>query len=150
MTALLVVLALLLGTAVTAQGVVNGALAQRVPLAGAIFLNALVTFAGALLWWLAAPGASRSLLPSDPAPAWLFTGGLLGLCIITSAAFCFPRLGPGPTVALAVAAQLLTALALDHFGVGGEELPVTPARLLGAALLLIGALLVLWPRIARG
>ena len=74
---------------------------------------------------------------------------MLGLYIIASAAFCFPRLGPGPTMALVVAAQLAVALAFDHFGIGAEPLPVTPVRLAGAALLVAGALLVLWPRFAR-
>lgn len=150
MIAPLILLALLLGVAVATQGLVNGALAQRVPLAGAVLLNALVVLAGALLWWLAAPGPSRSLLPAGPAPAWLYSGGLLGLCILASAALCFPRLGAGPTIALAVAAQLVAALAFDHFGLGTAAIPVSPARLLGAGLLLAGALLVLWPRLARG
>jgi transporter family-2 protein len=145
---LLLLLALLLGVAVTTQGLVNGELARRVPLAAAILVNALVTCSAAALWWLFAPGPTRRLLPGGESPWWLYTGGLLGLLIITAAAWCFPRLGAGPTIALAVAAQLGAALAFDHYGLGGEPLPMTPARLLGAALLLAGALLVLWPRLA--
>lgn len=149
MTALLIALALLLGAAGTTQGVVNGSLAQRLPIAGAIFVNALVTLGGAALWWALAPGATRRLVPEGGAPLWCYTGGLLGLYIVSSAAFCFPRLGAGPTMALVVAAQLVAALAYDHFGIGAVPLPVTPARVFGALLLVAGALLVLWPRLAR-
>lgn len=145
----LVLLALALGVAVTTQGLVNGALAQRVPLAAAILVNACVTLLLAGAWWLAAPGATRRLLPDGSFPVWLYAGGLLGLFILASAAYCFPRLGAGPTIALAVAAQLGAALAFDHLGLGAAPLPLTPARLFGAALLVLGALLVLWPRIAR-
>jgi transporter family-2 protein len=80
---------------------------------------------------------------------WHYLGGLFGLAIIAGAAFAFPRLGAGATVALMVAAQLGTALLLDHFGATGERLALTPARLSGAVLLLAGALLVLWPRLVR-
>jgi len=67
--------------------------------------------------------------------------------IIAGAAFAYPRLGAGPTTALMVAAQLGTALALDHYGLPSGKVPVTPMRLVGAAFLLVGALLVLWPRL---
>jgi transporter family-2 protein len=150
MIAFLILLAVLLGLAVTTQGNVNGQLSGRVPLSSAIFLNALVTVVAAAMWWLLAPTGGRRLLPEEPAPLWLYTGGLLGLFIITTAAYCFPRLGAGATIALAVSAQLVAALAFDHYGLAGERLPVTPARVVGAALLVAGALLVLWPRIARG
>ena len=47
-------------------------------------------------------------------------------------------------VALVLAGQLLVALVVDQFGIlGYPQIAVTPTRLLGAALLLVGALLVM-------
>jgi transporter family-2 protein len=47
-------------------------------------------------------------------------------------------------VALVLAGQLLVALVVDQFGIlGYPQIAVTPTRLLGAVLLLAGALLVI-------
>ena len=47
-------------------------------------------------------------------------------------------------VALVIAGQLIVALLVDQFGIlGYPQIPVTPTRLLGAGLLLAGALLVM-------
>jgi transporter family-2 protein len=99
---------------------------------------------GAALCWLLLP---RGPAPAEAPPWWLWLGGVYGLWILCAAAIAFPRLGAGPTTALVVASQLLTALVLDHCGWFGARLPVTPMRLLGAVLLLAGAVLVLWPRL---
>ena len=73
----------------------------------------------------------------------LFLGGAYGLCIICSAAYLFPRIGAGPTTAVMIASQLMVALFVDHYGIGTARLPLTPYRILGAMMLLGGALLVL-------
>lgn len=143
-----IALAALMGVAVSLQGATNGTLAGRVGLAAAVLLNAAVVLAGALLFWWLAP-ARAAAAPSQWPSAWpLYLGGLYGLFIIGGAAFLFPRLGPGPTVAVMVAVQLLTALVLDHVGWPAATMPVTPVRLLGAVLLVVGAVLVLWPRLS--
>lgn len=144
MPLLLVVLALALGLASGLQGATNGSLAGRVGLPNALLLNACVVFAGAVAFWFASP---RSGTGVGGQPWYLYFGGLYGLTIIAGAAYAFPRLGPGPTTALMVTAQLCTALALDHFGWPKEKLAVTPLRLVGALFLVTGAVLVLWPRI---
>lgn len=144
MTWILVLIALCMGTASTVQGATNGTLAGRIGLSSAVLVNAAVVFAVALAAWL----FTRRGFASEPAsPWWIYIGGAYGVFIIAGAAFAFPRLGAGPTTALMVAAQLGTALALDHFGIGVDKLAVTPMRLVGALFLLVGALLVLWPRL---
>jgi transporter family-2 protein len=144
MTWLLVLLALAMGASSAVQGATNGTLAGRTSLASAVLVNATVVFVGAAGAWLLA----RRPLTSEPSsPWWLYAGGCYGLFIIAGAAFAFPRLGAGPTTALMVAAQLGAALLLDHFGLSGGKVPVTPTRLLGVALLFAGALLVLWPKL---
>jgi len=60
---------------------------------------------------------------------WQWIGGLLGACYIV--------------VAIVVAGQMLGSLLLDHYGwVGFAEHPVSPLRLLGAALIVGGVVLV--------
>lgn len=144
MTWLLVLLALAMGAASAVQGATNGTLAGRIGLSSAVLVNATLVFAGALAVWLF---TRKGFATQPPSPWWLYAGGAYGLFIIAGAAFAFPRLGAGPTTALMVAAQLGVALALDHFGVPAGKVAVTPMRLFGVVLLLVGALLVLWPRL---
>jgi len=139
----LVVLALVTGVCVCLQGVTNGALAARTSLFSAVFLNGLVVATGTLLLWLT---DRRPLIATEPTPWFLYLGGLYGIAILGCAAFVFPRLGAGAATAFVVSAQLVSALALDHVGVP-HRIPVTGARLVGAVLLLLGALLVLWPKL---
>jgi transporter family-2 protein len=142
MKTILILFAALLGLSAALQGTVNGLLAQRLSLPATVLLNACVVVVLAFVWWLLSPG-ERTFVPSAPTAWYLFTGGLFGVAILVSAAVAFPRLGAGPTTAIAVAAQLTAALALDHLGWAGVRLGVTPARVLGAVLLLVGAMLVL-------
>ncbi len=138
-------LAALMGIASTAQGVTNGSMSGKIGLSGTILLNAIVVMVGALSFWLTQPrheGASLSGIPW-----YLFLGGAYGICIIGSAAYLFPRIGAGPATAVMIAAQLILALLIDHFGIGTARLPLTPYRLLGALMLIGGAVLVLWPRL---
>ncbi|MCY2959735.1 MAG: DMT family transporter [Planctomycetota bacterium] len=144
MTWLLVLLALAMGIASAVQGATNGTLSGRIGLSSAVLVNASIVFAIALAAWLF---TRRSLASEPESPWWFYVGGAYGLFIIAGAAFAFPRLGAGPTTALMVAAQLTTALALDHFGLPSGKVEVTPMRLVGAALLFVGAVLVLWPRL---
>ncbi len=143
----LFVLALLMGCAASIQGATNATIAGRTSLAAAVFINALVLVVAAGLVWLVS--GSKNLATDPPSPWYLYLGGFYGLVIIAGAAFAFPRFGAGPTTALMMAAQLSTALVLDHLGFPGGRIDVTPARMLGAVLLFAGALLVLWPKLGR-
>jgi len=137
----LVLLALVVGVSIAVQGAINGALTGKIGLPATIFVNAAITCLGALLWWL---GAGRPALFARRAdvPPWLWLGGVFGLVIIGGAAYAFPRLGAGATLALIVVAQLVVGLALDRLGWSGRELPINASRLAGVAMLAVGAWLV--------
>jgi transporter family-2 protein len=143
--ALLILVAIAVGAASSVQGLSNGVLASRIGLATAVLINGGIVFAGALVGWLL---AARPDPPAAPVPWYLYLGGLYGLAIVTGAAFCFPRLGAGPTTALLVASMLIVSLGFDHVGLGATHLPITPIRVAGAVLLLVGTVLVLWPKLA--
>lgn len=79
--------------------------------------------------------------------AWMVTGaGLLGILIITGAAFSFPRTGVAAGVAAVILGQLVISVLADTSGVGGvEPIPLTAERVAG--LLLMGvAVYLLLPR----
>ena len=141
----LVLLALSLGVVSVVQSVTNGIASARIGLPTTILINAAVVFAGAVVVWAVTRNASAAV--TGKTPWYLLLGGLYGLTFLVTAAFVFPRLGAGPATALMVAAQLTLALVFDHLGPAAMRVPVTPARLLGAVLLLAGALLVLWPKL---
>lgn len=77
------------------------------------------------------------------APLWVWTGGLLGACYVVAAIVATPRIGPALFFGLLVTGQLVTAIIVEHFGwLGLERHPLSPGRLLGVALLIVGAVLI--------
>jgi transporter family-2 protein len=76
-------------------------------------------------------------------PWWGWTGGLAGVFYITAALMLAPRLGAGAFLAAVIAGQMLAALLLDRYAlVGFAANALNPGRLLGAALIAGGALLM--------
>ena len=95
---------------------------------------AAVAVASGARW---APGATATV------PAWAWFGGLLGALYVASTTVLGPRLGATVLLALTIAGQMAASLLVDHFGViGFAQTPVTPARLLGAVLLVAGVTLI--------
>ena len=63
--------------------------------------------------------------------------------LVATSAWTAPRIGVGAFFATLIAAQLIAAIALDHFGMIGMEVrPATLMRVAGAGFLVLGALLV--------
>jgi transporter family-2 protein len=74
---------------------------------------------------------------------WNWIGGPLGALIVLAGALLTRELGAALFIALVVGGQLVCALALDHFALMGlNEQPVTPGRLLGAALVVTGVVCI--------
>ena len=77
-------------------------------------------------------------------PWWIWTSGLYGAVIVVGMAYAVPNLGGAATVVLVVCGQVVASLVIDHFGVFGTAIAASPLRMLGAALVAVGATLVLW------
>jgi bacterial/archaeal transporter family-2 protein len=76
-------------------------------------------------------------------PWWMWLGGICGLFVVSANILAAPRIGAALLVTLAIAGQLATALVLDHYGAFGFPVHhISFARLVGAALLLAGVLLI--------
>jgi transporter family-2 protein len=76
--------------------------------------------------------------------SWMsWSGGIFGAIFITTAVLAVPRLGAATVLALMVVGQMIGSLLFDHFGLFGLPTHVlTPTRLAGAGLLILGTLLV--------
>ncbi len=113
---------------------------------GSTLNAALVSFVvGAIALGLAAAviGARPEAGAVKALPMWAWMGGLYGAVFVFAIAFGAPRIGVAATLTLAIAAQLATAVAVDQFGLLGlAKRPFDAMKLLGVALVFIGAVLV--------
>ncbi|WP_040508058.1 DMT family transporter [Leptospira wolffii] len=76
-------------------------------------------------------------------PWWIWTGGILGALVVTSALIFAPKLGATSWIALFLVGQVLTSVFLEKLGVlGFPEKPISLQKLLGLGLLIFGAWLV--------
>lgn len=140
-----VLLAVFAGGVVAVQAGVNSQLRGVVgtPVQAAL-VSASITVG--LLLFLATI-VMRSSWPSRDAvvaaPWWVWSGGLLGAIYLVAAVILAPRLGAGVLFALLIVGQVFFALLLDHFGIiGFPERAINPVRVLGALLVVGGAVLV--------
>ena len=90
---------------------------------------------------------TRTKLPSAAdlaqVPAWAWLGGLIGAAYVVGSLHLGPRIGATLLLALILAGQMAMSLVVDHFGwLGFPDHPVNLTRLAGAALLVVGALMI--------
>jgi len=138
------VMAALVGAGLTVQVGMNATVRFAIgsPVLAAI-INFLVGLA-ALAVVAVASGARWTPGSAATVPAWAWFGGLLGAAYVAATTVLGPRLGAAAFLALTLAGQMVAALLVDHYGViGFPESPLTPARLVGAVLLVLGVLLIM-------
>jgi transporter family-2 protein len=132
------------GVSVSLQQVVNARLRAEL---GSPWWAGLVSFLGGTLVMLIVVVTTGESLPSGTVVArtsWAsWTGGIFGALFVGVAILMVPRLGATAFVALVVVGQMLGSLTFDHFGVLGiPQHSASPVRLVGAALLILGVVLV--------
>jgi transporter family-2 protein len=126
------------------QIAVQGRLGDRVgsleAVATASLIGALVALAVLLL-------ARRSLAGVGDAfgsPKWMLLGGVMSALIILAITVAGPRIGVVATTAVLIAAQFTLATVIDRYGwFGVDRIAVSWTRVLGIALLFVGAALTL-------
>jgi bacterial/archaeal transporter family-2 protein len=85
-----------------------------------------------------------NLASGEGVPWYAYTAGVLGLIIVGTLAFSVPRLGLVAAFTVFIAAQVLTGVLVDHFGLMGAALrPLTLARAAGVVVMLAGVWLIL-------
>ncbi|WP_378951142.1 DMT family transporter [Mesorhizobium sp. ANAO-SY3R2] len=138
-------LGVLAGAFIAIQAPVNAQLARGlgVPVAAA----AISFLAGAVVLGIVTLLTTRTQgLSIDwraPAP-WLFvTGGALGAVYVTSSVLLTPRIGAAALMAFLVAGQLVAGMLVDRAGYLGVAVrEISMGRIVGAMLLLVGALMI--------
>jgi transporter family-2 protein len=76
--------------------------------------------------------------------SWYYLlGGILGAIYVANALIAVSAIGAGGVAAATIFGQLAASVAIDRLGLFGlDEIPLTPERILGVVLLLVGTLLV--------
>lgn len=139
---LAVVFGVVVGIVMPIQTSANSRLRQSV---GSPFLASLVSFTVGFLALLVAvlliDGGLPPLTAALDMPAWIWSGGVLGVVVLTGNIFLFPRLGSVQTVVLPITGQVIMGLLIDHFGLFHAPVHrLDPTRVLGALLLVAGVL----------
>lgn len=141
---LVLLFAVVIGTSLPVQAGLNAQLARA---AGHPVWSALISFAVGTVslttYVLVSrlPPVALASLRTLPWYAWL--GGVIGAVYVPSVLLLLPRLGLALSFSLIIAGQLFISLLLDHFGwLGLPVQPISPGRILGAGLLIIGVVLI--------
>jgi len=137
-------MAALVGAGITIQVGMNATVRMTI---GSPILAAIVNFVvGLAALVLLAVASGARVVPGSVAavPAWAWFGGLLGATYVAATTVLGPKLGAASFLALTLAGQMVAALLVDHYGViGFPQSPLTPTRLIGTALLVVGVLLIM-------
>jgi len=129
------------GIGIPLLAALNASLGARI---GSPASAAVVLFAVAF----AAAGAAsvvtgaRGFSAMGAQPAHLFAAGLLVAFYVLSITWVAPRFGVGNAVFFVLLGQLVSAAAIDHFGLFGARIAeLTPTRAAGIAVMALGVLL---------
>jgi len=138
-------LGILSGAFIAVQAPINSQLARGLglPVAAAAFSFLSGAIVLGLATVLVTRGQGISLDWKAPAP-WLFVaGGILGGAYVTISTILIPRIGAAALMAFLVAGQLVAGMLLDRIGFLGMAVrEISLGRLVGAVLLMTGALLI--------
>jgi bacterial/archaeal transporter family-2 protein len=140
----LFLLAVAAGVLLPVQAGINAQLRSAV---GSPLSAALVSFLVGTAGLAAAAVLFRESFPLRGAwvatPWWYWVGGLIGALYVVATIVLAPRLGAATMIAAIVAGQMVASLLLDQYGVLGFPVhPISAPRMLGAALVIGGVILV--------
>ncbi len=148
----LATLAVIAGVAVPIQFAANTRMGQTAggPVTAAtisFFIGTAVLLLVVVGILLAGRGESPTLPSTTALPWWAWSGGFLGAFYVSMSVVLTPRLGASPTIGFIIGGQMIASIVLDHFGL--LNLPTSSAtlpKLCGAALVIIGSIIVLSSR----
>jgi len=130
------------GALIALQPPVNSQLAKHTTVLGAAFVSTAIS---AVIMGVIVLIAGEVPSPRQVAgvPPGYLTGGLLGAILVSVSLVTVRTLGAGGVVAATVAGQLIVSALLDRAGVLGlDRIGLTPLRLIGFALLILGTAFV--------
>jgi transporter family-2 protein len=122
---------------------INGALASRINST----LVATFTFYGIAFVFISlaclATWDRGAFLALRDAPRWYFIAGMISVVVVGSSTFLIPRIGALNLFVVVLSLQLIARAVISHYG--WLESPISPLtwiKVCGAALLILGAVLV--------
>lgn len=132
------------GIALAIQSGVNSTLRSYLPHpVYAVAISFAIGTVVAMVYAAAARAGTPDWAALRAAPWWVWTGGALGVVYVMGTVVVAPRLGAAALMGLLMGGLLVTSLVLDHFGLVGLPVKeVNTLRLVGAALLVVGAVLI--------
>lgn len=132
------------GLAGAVQVAVMGRFGDRIGSIEAVAFSALLTTVIAAVALLVARRSLEGYGAAFHSPAWFWLGGVTGAFIVLTITIAAPRIGSAATIAVFIAGQLAMGAVIDRFGLFGlDKIPLGWQRLLGLALLGVGAALTL-------
>ena len=143
-SALATVLAVAAGLAGSIQVALMSRLGERIGVLEALAFSTVLTAAGAFVVLVLARRSVAGFERALHQPWWMLLGGVMGLLIVFTVTYSGPRIGVAATVGILIAGQLVMGAAIDRWGLfRSEPIPLHWPRLLGIALLAVGAALSL-------
>ncbi len=144
MKLLFYLLPILAGVAMTVQSGINSQLRAALshPILAAFISFLTGTIALAIIMFFTKQGFP-SLNAYNNINLYKFSGGLLGVFVVTVTLLSVAEIGAANMFVLIIAGQLITAVLMDHFGVLGMKVnPISVQKSIGIVLLVAGAYLV--------
>jgi transporter family-2 protein len=137
-----VILTAVAGGLIALQAPINAGLGKatgNMPAALVSFTVGTLALAGIVVL----SGQAGGLRSSFDVSWYYLLGGLLGAVYVANALIAVSVIGAGGVAAATITGQLTASVAIDRLGLFGlDEVPLTPERLIGVGLLLVGTLLV--------
>ena len=126
------------GIGIPVLAALNAALGGRIgsPVAASIALFSIALLCTVVVFFVGGFKPSSSILT---APKHLFFAGVLVAFYILSITFIAPKFGVGNAVFFVLLGQLISAAAIDHFGLFGAQIsPLSLTRAGGISLMALG------------
>lgn len=106
-------------------------------------ISVVVTLVLLVVVWISGATDRGSIPEFSSLPAWAWFGGIFGAYYLVVSVIAIPRLGTAAVFSVVIAGQMFAALILDSTGSFGiSQIPLSAMRVLGAALLFMGAVLL--------
>ncbi len=138
------VIAALSGSAMALQGALNSALGKAVGLLEATLVVMSIGALTALLALYPLGLGKGNLAKLSTVPWYYYLGGILIVLITYGVVASIPAVGVANATTFIVAAQVATAVAVDHLGLFGlQAVPFSWWKLLGLGLLAAGTRIIL-------
>ncbi len=134
-----------IGAILPVQAVLNTRLGKQT---GGPLMSTLLSFVVGLICLVIInlftnPAAIYHIKPLSVSPWYIWLGGILGAVFVACIIWVNQQQGVALTFALVVSGQIFLSLLIDHFGLFGSAIqPVSVQKILGAALVIAGVLLI--------